>query len=89
MQHEVVTSRKVLNAATRGKDTSMGPPPLPERQRILRKSRSTNTMRLPKRDETSKPGYCESCRQKFPDFKEVRRPPWRIRRVLNVLLACC
>ncbi|KAF7793795.1 hypothetical protein EIP86_004916 [Pleurotus ostreatoroseus] len=70
MQHEVVTSRKALNAASRGKDGSMGPPPVPERQRLLRKSRSTNTMRLPKRDETSKPGYCESCRQKFPDFKE-------------------
>jgi len=45
----------------------MGPPEkLP--QPGLRKSKSTNTLRLPKRDEGSKPGYCESCRVKFDDF---------------------
>lgn len=72
LQHEVVTSRKVPVAMVRGKDNTMGPPPVPDRQRaMLRKSRSTNTMRLPKRDEASKPGYCESCRVKFQDFSEV------------------
>ncbi|KAF8210085.1 Dfp1/Him1, central region-domain-containing protein [Mycena galopus ATCC 62051] len=29
-----------------------------------------NTMRLPKRDEGSKPGYCECCRTKFEDFTQ-------------------
>ncbi|KAJ3556174.1 hypothetical protein NM688_g2173 [Phlebia brevispora] len=70
LQHEVVTSRKLPNPITRLKENAMGPPPVPDRQRMLRKSRSTNTIRLPKRDEASKPGYCESCRQKFTDFKE-------------------
>jgi regulatory subunit for Cdc7p protein kinase len=28
-------------------------------------------MRLPKRDEGTKPGYCESCRVKFEDFQQV------------------
>ena len=72
LHHEVVTSRKMNGALARKRDTTMGPPPVPDKQRMLRKSRSTNTMRLPKRDEASKPGYCESCRQKFADFKEVR-----------------
>jgi regulatory subunit for Cdc7p protein kinase len=71
VQQEVVTSRKF---ATKGKEKGeMGPPAeIPDRRAGLRKSRSTNTMRLPKRDEGSKPGYCESCRQRFNDFKEVR-----------------
>ncbi|KAG6369670.1 DBF zinc finger-domain-containing protein [Boletus reticuloceps] len=49
----------------------MGPPDdIPNRPNaLLRKSRSTNTLRLPKRDEGSKPGYCESCRVKFDDFE--------------------
>ena len=50
----------------------MGPPVLPERAHVLRKSKSTNTMRLPKREEGAKPGYCESCRVKFENFKDVR-----------------
>jgi regulatory subunit for Cdc7p protein kinase len=50
----------------------MGPPvDVPQRSMILKKSKSTNTLKLPKREEGSKPGYCESCRQKFDDFKEV------------------
>jgi regulatory subunit for Cdc7p protein kinase len=51
----------------------MMPPPadIPDRVRMLRKSKSTNTLRLPKRDEKTKPGYCESCRAKFDDFKTV------------------
>ncbi|KAH7922365.1 hypothetical protein BV22DRAFT_1106658 [Leucogyrophana mollusca] len=75
IQQQVVTSRKV-SSATAIKDQgsrkagTMGPPVgIPERPNgLLRKSRSTNTLRLPKRDEGSKPGYCESCKIKFEDF---------------------
>ncbi|THV06806.1 hypothetical protein K435DRAFT_960398 [Dendrothele bispora CBS 962.96] len=63
---EVVTSRKVGGQ----KGGLMGPPPVPERQAVLKKSKSTNTLRLSKREEGSKPGYCESCRVKFDDFKQ-------------------
>ncbi|KAG6915398.1 hypothetical protein DXG01_011717 [Tephrocybe rancida] len=72
MKH-IVTSRKFPPAAAdkENKVPSMGPPSvIPERQRMLRKSRSTNTLKLPKREEGSKPGYCESCRMKFENFKE-------------------
>lgn len=70
VQQQVVTSRRVVSGAE-GKE-KMGPPPnIPEKQHILRKSRSTNTLRLPKREEGVKPGYCESCRVKFEDFKHV------------------
>lgn len=78
IQQQVVTSRKVSTLAT-GKDNpnrppgAMGPPDgIPDRRNaLLRKSRSTNTLRLPRRDEGSKPGYCECCRMKFDDFKYV------------------
>lgn len=51
----------------------MGPPTtIPERAKFLRKSKSTNTLKLPKRDEATKPGYCECCRLKFEDFRNVR-----------------
>lgn len=75
LQQQIVTSRRLtFPAPTVGKENAMGPPPtIPDRpQRLLRKSRSTNTMRLPRRDEGVKPGYCESCRVRFEDFKEVR-----------------
>jgi regulatory subunit for Cdc7p protein kinase len=66
-RQEVITSRKFK---PRGGD--MGPPvSVPERRSVLKKSRSTNSMRLPKREEGSKPGYCECCRTKFEDFKKV------------------
>ncbi|EMD37478.1 hypothetical protein CERSUDRAFT_105452 [Gelatoporia subvermispora B] len=74
LQQQVVTSRRVapLTQSREGsKENVMGPPLLvPDRQRVLRKSRSTNTIRLPKREEGAKPGYCESCRVKFEDFTE-------------------
>ncbi|OCH93116.1 hypothetical protein OBBRIDRAFT_772163 [Obba rivulosa] len=74
LQQQVVTSRKVAplpQDKDGNKENVMGPPLLvPSRQRVLRKSRSTNTMRLPKREEGAKPGYCESCRVKFEDFTE-------------------
>ena len=63
------------DAAMNGKENMMGPPAtIPDKAKFLRKSKSTNTLKLPKRDEASKPGYCESCRQKFEDFREVRWP---------------
>ncbi|KAF7315302.1 DBF4-type domain-containing protein [Mycena indigotica] len=66
---QVLTSRKSAVARPTGGD--MGPPTaFPSRQPMLKKSRSTNTMRLPKREEGSKPGYCESCRTKFDDFNK-------------------
>lgn len=75
LQQQVVTSRKVAlgpQDKEGSKENVMGPPLLvPDRQRVLRKSRSTNTIRLPKREEGAKPGYCESCRVKFEDFTEV------------------
>jgi len=41
------------------------------RPHLLKKSKSTNTLRLPPREETKKPGYCENCRYKFDDFSKV------------------
>ncbi|KAI5121958.1 hypothetical protein M0805_002029 [Coniferiporia weirii] len=79
LQNQIVTSRRVAEkgscrSASMGKASAssamMPPPDVPERSRmLLRKCKSTNTLRLGKRDEKSKPGYCESCRQKFEDFK--------------------
>ena len=74
IEHQVVTSRRLPNSSRRtGKENLMGPPlAIPDRpQRTLRKSKSTTTMRLAKRDEGMKPGYCECCRVKFDDFKHV------------------
>lgn len=76
IQQQVVTSRKFsavsMDKGQGRKSFMMGPPAeIPARPSMLRKSRSTNTLRLPKRQEGSKPGYCESCRVKFDDFKFV------------------
>ncbi|THH09218.1 hypothetical protein EW145_g2176 [Phellinidium pouzarii] len=79
LQNQVVTSRRVNDKGS-GQSASMSkasassammpPPEVPERCRnLLRKCKSTNTLRPSKRDEKSKPGYCESCRQKFENFK--------------------
>ncbi|OCB88937.1 hypothetical protein A7U60_g3892 [Sanghuangporus baumii] len=79
LQNQVVTSRRVnekdlSRSASFSKpsasSTMMPPPDIPRRNTLLRKCKSTNTLRLGKRDEKSKPGYCESCRQKFDDFKQ-------------------
>lgn len=79
LQQQILTSRKVgLGNHTGQKENDkehrgdMGPPPAIPERKLLRKSKSTNTMRLPKREETSKPGYCECCRMKFDDFQTVR-----------------
>lgn len=71
-RQQVITSRKVamsVSLDTSGKPGSMGPPAMPSQ--FLRKTKSTNSIRLPKRQEGAKPGYCESCRVKFEDFKTV------------------
>ncbi|KAJ7782996.1 Dfp1/Him1, central region-domain-containing protein [Mycena metata] len=63
------SSRRVNSPPPRPRTSKWVPPSaVPERRPMLKKSRSTNTMRLPKRDEGSKPGYCECCRMKFDDF---------------------
>lgn len=85
MANQVITSRKVMEPETTmsrsasmskpsASSAMMPPPDVPDlsRKSLLRKCKSTNTLRLGKRDEKSKPGYCESCRQKFEDFKQVR-----------------
>jgi len=77
-EHRLVTTSlkhgRVQGFDVETKSTTMGPPAtVPQRQPMLRKSKSTNTLKLPKRDEGSKPGYCECCRLKFEDFNEVRR----------------
>lgn len=67
------TDSKESGSREKASASSAMPPPdaFPARVGRLRKSKSTNTVRLPKRDEATKPGYCESCRMKFEDFKEV------------------
>jgi regulatory subunit for Cdc7p protein kinase len=95
-KHEILTSLKAN--ASRGKG-DMGPPPgIPQQQgqsgavATLRKSKSTTTMRLPKRDEGAKPGYCENCRQKYNDFEEVRSlspPSFYLMLTLRCDLAYC
>ncbi|KAH9855201.1 Dfp1/Him1, central region-domain-containing protein [Lenzites betulinus] len=73
LQQQVTTSRRASIATSLQRDNKenlMGPPStIPERAKFLRKSKSTNTLKLPKRDEATKPGYCECCRVKFEDFK--------------------
>ncbi|KAI0305515.1 Dfp1/Him1, central region-domain-containing protein [Multifurca ochricompacta] len=77
LQQQIVTSRKVglgnnMGQKEREKEHkgNMGPPSAIPERKALRKSKSTNTMRLPKREETTKPGYCECCRMKFDDFQK-------------------
>jgi regulatory subunit for Cdc7p protein kinase len=70
MRQEVVMRKQVQEKLTRA--NTMGPPADVPQRTVLKKSKSTNTLKLPKREEGSKPGYCESCRQKFDDFKQVQ-----------------
>lgn len=73
IQQQIVTSRKASSLSVKGsqnrKPVAMGPPDVIPDRALLKKSRSTNTLRLPKREEGTKPGYCESCRVKFDDFE--------------------
>jgi regulatory subunit for Cdc7p protein kinase len=75
IKHQVVTNLKVSakeKDGSAGEARVMGPPALPSKhQALLKRSKSTNTLKLPKREEGVKPGYCESCRMKFSDFTEV------------------
>jgi regulatory subunit for Cdc7p protein kinase len=74
MKQQVTTSRKFpVKAEDEGKVKAgtMGPPKVPTKQQALKRSKSTNTLRLSKREEGVKPGYCESCRLKFSDFSTV------------------
>ncbi len=95
LQQQIVTSRKVgsfNNTGQKGNEKDykggMGPPSgIPERK-LLRKSKSTNTMKLPKREETTKPGYCECCRMKFDDFQKVRIAT-HVMKKATTLTSCC
>lgn len=76
MKRQVVTSKKVASTSVKSEKRlgNMDPPPIvPVKQPgmpALKKSKSMN-FKPPKREEGSKPGYCECCRQKFDDFKTV------------------
>jgi regulatory subunit for Cdc7p protein kinase len=70
-RREVVTSRKAFTAGSKAQGNAVMGPPLSMPRRMLKKSKSTTTMRISKREETNKPGYCESCRTKFEDFRDV------------------
>ena len=65
IDNQIITSRKAGGSAQIG---DMGPP---DRMPMLKKSKSTNTMRQAKRAEGMKPGYCEACRKKFENFEDV------------------
>lgn len=73
LKKEVITSRKFPSTKSLAEKRvgSMAPPSTIPNRPLLKKSKSTNTLKLPKRQEGSKPGYCESCRMKFDDFKTV------------------
>lgn len=76
LKNHVVTSLKFPAKDKPGEKVgatgTMGPPSqLPNKENVLKRSKSTNTLRLPKRQEGVKPGYCESCRIKFSDFNDV------------------
>jgi regulatory subunit for Cdc7p protein kinase len=60
---QVITSRRLEGANGRENTNPF--------ESHLRKAKSTTTMRLPAREESKKPGYCEACRVKFGDFAEV------------------
>ncbi|TFK18929.1 hypothetical protein FA15DRAFT_602403 [Coprinopsis marcescibilis] len=69
LKRQVLTSRKFPASSKERKPGNMDPPLVIPDRPVLRKSKSTNTLKLPKREEGTKPGYCESCRVKFEDFK--------------------
>ena len=75
MKQQVTTSRKFpikVEHEVKTNAGTMGPPlRVPTKQQTLKRSKSTNTLRLSKREEGVKPGYCESCRLKFSDFSSV------------------
>lgn len=73
--HQQVLTHRTFTRAAAAEDTDKEKE---ERPRVLRKSKSTNTLkvkktqvRLPRREEAKKPGYCENCRLRFDDFNTV------------------
>lgn len=52
----------------------MDPPPMKKRHSLPADltAGAKEKVRLPPREETKKPGYCENCRNKFDDFATVR-----------------
>ena len=70
--HQQVLTNRTFGTTSAAQKENMPPPAEPARPHIIRKSKSTNTLRLPVREETKKPGYCENCRSKFEDFNRVR-----------------
>ncbi|KAF6760014.1 Dfp1/Him1, central region-domain-containing protein [Ephemerocybe angulata] len=68
MKRQIVTSKKATAASKEKRIGNMDPPPTLPSRHLLKKSKSMS-FKQPKREEGSKPGYCECCRQKFEDFK--------------------
>jgi regulatory subunit for Cdc7p protein kinase len=77
IKRQILTSKKVT-APSRPEGRRLGamdpPATLPTKNGFsnLKKAKSMN-FKPPKREEGMKPGYCESCRQKFDDFKTVSK----------------
>ncbi|KDQ15205.1 hypothetical protein BOTBODRAFT_31872 [Botryobasidium botryosum FD-172 SS1] len=71
LHQQVLTNRTFARAEESG-NGKMPPPAAAAAaaRHVLRKSKSTNTVKLPVREETRKPGYCENCRFRFDDFTE-------------------
>lgn len=72
---------------------AMAPPPMKKRHSLpanLAAEHGKEKVRLPPREETKKPGYCENCRNKFDDFGAVRPlVPSLARRVAGPSLTPC
>ncbi|KAF9518131.1 hypothetical protein BS47DRAFT_1338722 [Hydnum rufescens UP504] len=72
--HQQVLTHRTLKAAASAGGTGEDDASVSLRPHVLRKSKSTNTLRpkttarLPRREEVKKPGYCENCRVRFDDF---------------------
>jgi len=87
MKRQVITSKKVVptvqtstsKLGERRLGTMEPPSSIPTKQQafgMLKKAKSMQTFKQPKREEGSKPGYCECCRVKFECFKQVRFLTW-------------
>ena len=91
IRQEIIMHRQPQDRLTMANKMAnkMGPPVgVPQRHAVLKKSKSTTTIKLPKREEGSKPGYCESCRSKFNDFREVWVSSHILATALTLLTAC-
>jgi regulatory subunit for Cdc7p protein kinase len=75
IKRQILTSKKATGTSRpegRRLGTMDPPTTLPTKNEFgnLKKAKSMS-FKPPKREEGMKPGYCESCRQKFDDFKTV------------------